>query len=193
MTTAEAETSRDEQVPSGGLAYDGFISYSHVADDLLAPAFADWFAAVCQAVVETPGVADLRDESSLSANPHLWSSITDALDQSRWFVLVLSPEGAESMWVNIEVEYWLEHMDPDRIIPVLTDGDFGWTGGDITGDAVPSALQSAFSDEPRWVDLRFAHTEEHLDLNNPESRSFRSAEGHPAIPTAYTSLTAREG
>ena len=37
MATAEAETSSDERVPPGGLVYDGFISYSHAADDLLAP------------------------------------------------------------------------------------------------------------------------------------------------------------
>ena len=37
MATAEAETPRDKQVPPGGSVYDGFISYSHAADDLLAP------------------------------------------------------------------------------------------------------------------------------------------------------------
>ena len=37
MATAEADTSRDERVPPGGVVYDGFISYSHVANDLLAP------------------------------------------------------------------------------------------------------------------------------------------------------------
>ncbi len=37
MATAEAETSHDERVPPGGSVYDGFISYSHAADDLLAP------------------------------------------------------------------------------------------------------------------------------------------------------------
>jgi len=108
-----------------------------------------------------------RDESSLSANPHLWSSITDALDDSGWFVLLLSPDATASPWVNDEVEYWLEHKHSDRIIPVLTDGEFDWANGDIAGDAVPPSLQSAFSDEPRWVDLRFARTEEQLDLKNP--------------------------
>ena len=69
--------------------------------------------------------------------------------------------------MNNEVEYWLANKDPDRIIPVLTDGEFGWANSDIAGDAVPPALQGAFSDEPRWVDLRFTRTEEQLNLNNP--------------------------
>ena len=37
MATAEAETSRDERSPPGGSVMTGFISYSHAADDLLAP------------------------------------------------------------------------------------------------------------------------------------------------------------
>jgi hypothetical protein len=71
--------------------------------------------------------------------------------------------------VNQEVEYWLEHKDPDRIIPVVTDGEFRWaeTDIDLESDAAPPALYGAFSDEPRWVDLRFARSEEQLDLNNP--------------------------
>ncbi len=167
MATAEAETSHDESVPQGGSVYDGFISYSHAADDLLAPRLQAGLQRFAKPWWKRRAVRIFRDESSLSANPHLWSSITDALDQSGWFVLLLSPDAAESPWVNNEVEYWLEHKDPDRIIPVLTDGEFGWHDGDVTGDAFPAALAGAFADEPRWVDLRFARTEEQLDLKNP--------------------------
>jgi WD40 repeat protein len=91
------------------------------------------------------------------------------LDTSDWFVLLLSPDAAESEWVNQEVEYWLEHKDSGRIIPVVTDGEFTWseTDIDLESTAAPPALYGAFSDEPRWVDLRFARSEEQLDLNNP--------------------------
>jgi hypothetical protein len=84
-----------------------------------------------------------RDETSLSANPHLWSSITEALDMSRWFVLLLSPDAAESPWVNQEIGYWKEHEDPTRILPVLTAGTFEWAGSDVSGTAVPDSLQTA--------------------------------------------------
>jgi ABC-type glycerol-3-phosphate transport system substrate-binding protein len=167
MATAEAETSHDEQVPPGGLDYDGFISYSHAADDLLAPRLQTGLQRFAKPWWKRRALRIFRDESSLSANPHLWSSITDALDQSDWFVLLLSPDAADSEWVNQEVEYWLEHKDPGRIIPVVTDGDFTWTDGDFVSDAAPPALRGAFSNEPRWVDLRFAGSEEQLDLNNP--------------------------
>jgi WD40 repeat protein len=164
MDTVE---SRTEEQPLAGTVYDGFISYSHAADDLLAPRLQAGLQRFAKPWWKRRALRIFRDESSLSANPHLWSSITDALDQSGWFVLLLSPDAAESPWVNNEVEYWLEHKDADKIIPVLTDGDFTWFDDDFISDAAPPALQGAFSDEPRWVDLRFARTEEQLDLKNP--------------------------
>ena len=131
MATAEAETSQDQRGPPGGLVYDGFISYSHAADDLLAPRLQAGLQRFAKPRWKRRALRIFRDESSLSANPHLWSSIIDALDQSEWFILLSSPDAAESPWVNDEVEYWLEHKDADRIIPVLTDGQFGWAGEEL--------------------------------------------------------------
>jgi WD40 repeat protein len=114
-----------------------------------------------------------RDEASLSANPHLWSSITEALDRSAWFVLLMSPEAASSPWVNREVEYWLEHKGPDRIIPVLTEGEFTWdhlAGSLERLSSAPPALMPAFREEPRFVDLRWARSEIHLDLRDSRFR-----------------------
>jgi WD40 repeat protein len=157
-----------------GAVYDGFISYSHAADDLLAPRLQAGLQRFAKPWWKRRAIRIFRDEASLSANPHLWASIVDAMDGSDWFVLLLSPGAAESEWVNGEVEYWLEHRDKNRIIPVVTDGEFAWGSGDIdtSTDSAPPALYRAFADEPRWVDLRFARTEEQLDLNNA---SFRAA------------------
>jgi WD40 repeat protein len=167
MATAEAETSQDEQGPPGGVVYDGFISYSHAADDLLAPRLQSGLQRFAKPWWKRRALRIFRDEASLSANPRLWSSITTALDQSAWFILLLTPDAAASDWVNKEIDYWLERKDPDRIIPVLTDGMFAWQDGDVSGDAVPPSLLGTFADEPRWVDLRFARTEDQLDLKNP--------------------------
>jgi hypothetical protein len=165
----------EQTAPAITVIFDAFVSYSHAADDLLAPRlqrFAKpWWRRRALRV--------FRDESSLSANPHLWSSITGALDESAWFVLLLSPDAARSEWVNQEIDYWLEHKDPERIIPVLTGGTFDWSDGDVTGDAVPPALNGVFSDEPRWVDLRFARDDEQPDLKNPR---FSSAVADIASP-----------
>ncbi len=146
--------------------YDAFLSYSHSADELLAPRLHSGLQRFAKAWWKRQILRVFRDEGSLSANPHLWVSITDAMDDSAWFVLLLSPEAADSEWVNREVAWWLQHKDPDRVIPVLTDGDLVWADGDLAGDAVPPALRGAFVNEPRWVDLRFARSDEQLDLRN---------------------------
>jgi hypothetical protein len=109
-----------------------------------------------------------RDEASLAANPHLWSSIVEALDSTGWFVLLLSVDAARSEWVGKEIEHWVSNRDVSRILPVVTEGEFGWVDGDVAGSAVPPALRGVFGEEPRWVDLRFARGEEQLDLQNPE-------------------------
>ena len=172
MDTTEARATQDERGPATDLTYDGFMSYSHDADDLLAPRLQAGLQRFAKPWWRRRALRIFRDEASLAANPHLWASITEALDDSGWFILLLSPEAAESEWVNREVEYWLEHKDSDRIIPVLTEGDFSYADGHIVSDAAPPALRRAFSDEPRWVDLRFARTDEQLDLRNA---SFRAA------------------
>ena len=164
------DTAERPAATSSETVFDGFISYSHAADGLLAPRLQSALQRFAKPWWKRRALRVFRDESSLSANPHLWSSITEALDGSSWFVLLLSPDAAASLWVNQEIEYWVEHKDPSRILPVVTDGEFGWDG-DITGGAAPEALRGVFPEEPRWVDLRFAHDEEHLDLKNPRFSS----------------------
>ncbi len=161
MDTAEGTS------PSIAQTYDGFISYSHAADDLLAPRLQSALQRFAKPWWKRRAVRIFRDESSLSANPHLWSSITEALDKSGWFVLLLSQDAAASEWVNQEIAYWVEHRDPKKILPVVTDGDFGWANDEVTGDAVPESLRGAFEEEPRWVDVRWAKEEDQLDLQDP--------------------------
>ena len=147
--------------------YDAFVSYSHAADDLLAPRLQAGLQRFAKPWWRRRALRIFRDESSLSASPHLWASIVTAMEGSAWFVLLLSPDAASSPWVNQEINWWAQNKDPSRIIPVLTDGTFIWTNGEVGGDVAPQALRGVFSEEPRWVDLRFARDEEQLDLKNP--------------------------
>jgi hypothetical protein len=66
-----------------------------------------------------------RDATALSTNPHLWSSIALALDDSEWFVLLASPDAAGSEWVGKELEHWLATKSVDRVLPAVTGGT--WT------------------------------------------------------------------
>jgi tetratricopeptide (TPR) repeat protein len=139
--------------------YDAFISYSHAKDKPIASSL--------QSVIQTLGkpwykrraLRIFRDDTSLSATPHLWPTIEIALSESRYLVLMASPEAARSQWVGKEVAYWLEHKSIDTLLIAVTDGELSWPPGasDFTwSDAtpLPPALKGKFPAEPKWVDLR---------------------------------------
>jgi hypothetical protein len=98
-------------------------------------------------------------DTSLSATPHLWPSIEQALGQSRFLILLASPEAAASRWVGQEVAYWLDHNSADTVLIALTEGELDWD--QATSDfrwsltpPLPAALKNRFASEPRWIDLR---------------------------------------
>ena len=125
-----------------------------------------------------------RDETGLSTNPHLWSAIETALDDSDWFVLLASPESAASEWVNKEVAHWVA-TKPVGSHPAGRDrrrpGSGTRRSNDFTADstAVPPALRGALRDEARHLDLRWARDETDLDLRNSR---FRAAVADLAAP-----------
>ncbi|MBV9012488.1 MAG: hypothetical protein JO272_10640 [Pseudonocardiales bacterium] len=41
-----------------------------------------------------------------------------------WLVLMASPRAVRSKWVNCEVAWWLENKSPQRLLVVLTEGEF---------------------------------------------------------------------
>jgi WD40 repeat protein len=159
--------------------YDAFVSYSHAADGRLAPALQRAMQRLAKPWYRPRALRVFRDESALSTNPHLWSSIQTALDEAEWFVLLASPEAVQSEWVNRELEYWLEHKSVDRILPVVTDGSWDWREGALWGTAVPRSLAGAFGEEPRHLDLRWARSQTDLDIHNAR---FRDASAQLAAP-----------
>jgi tetratricopeptide (TPR) repeat protein len=99
-----------------------------------------------------------RDDTSLSATPHLWPTIEQALEQSRFLIVLASPEAAASPWVGKEIAYWLEHKSVDTLLVALTDGTVTWdhAAGDFewsTATPLPAVLKGRFAAEPKWVDL----------------------------------------
>jgi hypothetical protein len=140
------------------VVYDAFISYSHAKDKPVATAL--------QSVVQTLGkpwyrrrmLRVFRDDTSLSATPHLWPSIAEALDQSRFFILLASCESAASLWVQKEIDHWLQTKPKDQLLIALTDGVLQWdaAANDFLWSAdtpLPAALKRQFEAEPKWVDL----------------------------------------
>ncbi|MEJ1963106.1 MAG: hypothetical protein WDO56_16755 [Gammaproteobacteria bacterium] len=116
-----------------------------------------------------------RDKTSLSATPALWGSIEKALGASEYFLLMASPLAAQSPWVQREIDWWLHNRSVDRLLILLTHGELAWDSGardfDWTRtDAVPELLRGRFSDEPLYVDLRWADHPEKLSLRNTRFR-----------------------
>jgi len=152
--------------------YNAFISYSHAMDGALAPILQQSLHNYAKPFYKIRAVRVFRDQTSLSATPELWSSIAKSLDKSDYFILLASPAAAASEWVRKEIDYWLAKKSPQKLIICLTEGEADWDAG--IGDfswpystAIPQNLSGAFHEEPRYVDLRKAKSEDSLNLRNP--------------------------
>ncbi len=70
-----------------------------------------------------------------------------------------------------EVAFWLKHRNAQKLLIVLTDGDMAWDteAGDFhwgMTTALPKNLAKAFTEEPLYLDFRWAKTSEGLSLDN---------------------------
>jgi hypothetical protein len=156
------------------MKYNAFISYSHAADEKLAPAVQAGLKKFAKPWNKLRALEVFRDKTDLSVTPALWPSIEKALSDSDYFILMASPEAAKSKWVKKEIDFWLENRSADKILIILTSGDhlkwdeetkdFNWTGA----NSLPDNLRNRFSEEPLWLDLRWAKTAEQLSLRNPK-------------------------
>ena len=171
---------------TGPAMYSAFISYSHTADRNIAPALQTALHRFARPWNRLHAVRIFRDQTNLSLNPELWPSIQEALRNSEYFLLLASPQAALSKWVQREVGYWLtkDANASKRLFIILTDGeliwdeafsDFDWT----QTTSLPSALCNTFSEEPLYLDLRWARKDEDLSLRNP---IFKEAIANIAAP-----------
>jgi hypothetical protein len=170
--------------------HDAFMSYSHAADGKLAPALQVGLQRFARPWNRRRALWVFRDQTGLPVTPALWSTIRAALDDSRWFIVLGSPAAAESRWVEQEIGHWLRTRSAATILPVVTDGEWVWDAeaGDFDwarSTAVPPALRGAFTEEPRFLDLRWAKTEAQLGLGHSR---FRAAVVELAAPLHGVSM-----
>ena len=148
--------------------YDAFISYSHQGDRDLAVKLQEALQRFAKRWYQRRALRIFRDEANLTANPALWESITQALSESKWFVILVSAKTAQSVWVNREIEWWLANRSSRRLLIVATGPGLAWDAqlGDWAADApVPAALRGVLAQEPRVADLAsVARGEQRLKL-----------------------------
>jgi tetratricopeptide (TPR) repeat protein len=140
-------------------AYDAFVSYSHAKDKPIAAALQSVMQRLGKPWYRRRALRVFRDDTSLSATPSLWPSIEQALGNSRFMILLASPEAAASAWVNREISFWLDNKRAETLLIALTAGELAWdnvAGGFAFAEdtPLPPALMGRFASEPKWVDLR---------------------------------------
>ena len=106
--------------------YRGFISYSHAADDRLAPALQSGLHRFAKPWYRLRAMRIFRDKTGLAVTPELWGSIQKALADAEYFILLASPQAAQSKWVEQEVDWWLRNRSANRLLIVWTDGELTW-------------------------------------------------------------------
>lgn len=110
-----------------GYTYDAFISYSH--HDMKQ---ARWLQRRLESFHiprgldrEHTGGARMkifRDQTDL-AGAELQSSLEREMEASRYLIVICSPAGASSRWVNEEIRYFCSIGRADRIIPFIIEGE----------------------------------------------------------------------
>jgi TIR domain len=169
--------------------YDAFISYSHRLDAAIATRLQAELQHFAKPWYQMRALRVFRDQTSLAASPDLWTTIEQALDSSRWLILMASPESAQSAWVAKEIGWWREHRPASHILIAVTDGELVWdaSAGDLDWAASTAlskeALGHAFGQEPRWVDVRWARA---------QAASLRSADPRFQDAVADLAATIRE-
>lgn len=160
------------------MKYDGFISYRHTLRQTnITRKLQSELHKFAKPWYKLRAVRLYRDETNLSANPNLWEVIKKALDNSKYFLLMASPEAANSEWVEKELNYWLTQKGNTNIIIVLTDGKIEWNKKEnnfaSSTNAIPKSSLKSFNKEPLWVDLAWVRNEE--DTLKIENKRFRNS------------------
>ena len=164
--------------------YKAFVSYSHTVDGALAPVLQQALHRFAKPWYRLRAIRVFRDEATLSANPQLWSSIEEALNNSEFFILLASPPAARSRWVQREVEHWCSKGRAGNLLIALTEGEIVWdeAAGDFDWErttALPASLRGVLGEEPRHIDFRWAREMDGLSL---QTLRFRDAVAELAAP-----------
>lgn len=116
--TAFLEMLAPYRAPLSGVGYDAFICYRHGPLDTPAARTLRDVLERCRGIERV-----FVDEGELSSCADLGERIRDALENSRWLVLVCSGQTRESSWVDDEIRTFLRYHDPSHILAVITEGE----------------------------------------------------------------------
>jgi hypothetical protein len=79
--------------------YDAFLSYDH-DDQPVAHGIQRGQHRIARRLGQLHALRVFRDSTDLTASPDLWGKVTEAMDRSRYLIVVLSPNAVTSKWVQ---------------------------------------------------------------------------------------------
>ncbi|MDT5242926.1 MAG: hypothetical protein QOD36_302, partial [Mycobacterium sp.] len=140
--------------------FDAFISYAHEDRPVAAGIQKGLHRIGRRLGRQLHALRVFRDATDLTASPDLWSKVVDAMDRSRYLIVVLSSHAVASTWVNKEVTHWLERRGSDELMFVVADGQLEWDEDDVRFDpersnaALPVLTRPAvLASQPFYVDV----------------------------------------
>ena len=95
----------NKQSATGDGGYNAFISYGHTKDGRVAPAIRSALQKFGKPWYSRASMEVFLDETGLAWTPDLLGEIQRALENSQSFILLASPEAAQSRWVEKEVQF----------------------------------------------------------------------------------------
>ncbi|MFI6766587.1 toll/interleukin-1 receptor domain-containing protein [Streptomyces sp. NPDC050355] len=151
---------------------DAFISYHHASDSAKAAHLRRGLQNFARSWRQLRALRVFLDKDSLSANPGLWPEIERQLADSGAFILLACPGSADSVWVQKEAEWWRTGLGPRKMLIAVTGGELVWDHerGDFDWErttCLPRTMAGMFTDEPRWVDLRWMSEDDPGSLRDP--------------------------
>ncbi|MFE0191379.1 toll/interleukin-1 receptor domain-containing protein [Streptomyces sp. NPDC058989] len=151
---------------------DAFISYHHASDSAKAAHLRRGLQNFARSWRQLRALRVFLDKASLSANPGLWPEIERQLADSGAFILLACPGSADSVWVQKEAEWWRTGLGPRKMLIAVTGGELVWDHERADFDwerttCLPRTMAGMFTDEPRWVDLRWMSEEDPGSLRDP--------------------------
>ena len=119
--------------------YNAFISYKHEAKD---SRIADMIQSglehykIPSKIQKSTGIKKInrifRDKNELPITSDLTETISDALNNSDYLIVICSTKTKESIWVSREIEFFLRTHSKKQVLTVLVDGE--------PNDVIPQVL-----------------------------------------------------
>ena len=106
--------------------YDAFISYSHRLDAAITARLQGELEHFAKPWYRVRALHVFRDQTSLAASPHLWTTIEEAMSGSAWLILIAYPESAQSAWVSREISWWRANRPANHLLVAFTRGELVW-------------------------------------------------------------------